>query len=140
MNKPWHEPARIRLLIWALLLSLIWTPWSGVGVAGSAVLPEPNLRSSPPETNHRGADSWLARDKRIHLLVSAGMVGAGYHLLHDHWDRQPENSRGIAVSVTALAGVLKELSDTKKVPSTCSYKDLIADGVGILVGILIFTR
>ena len=130
----------IRLLGGVLLLSLVLTPWNDLGVAGSAVMPEPKLIFSPPEADHRSADSWGARDKRMHLLVSAGIVAAGYHLLHDRWDVQAEDSRKISLSVTALAGLLKEFSDSRKVPSTCSYKDLIADGIGILVGIMIFTR
>lgn len=130
----------IRLLGGLLLLSLVLTPWNDLCVAGSAVMPEPKMRSSPPETDHRSADSWGARDKRMHLLVSAGMVGAGYHLLHDRWDVPAEDSRNISLSLTALAGLLKEFSDSRKVPSTCSYKDLVADGIGILIGVMIFTR
>jgi hypothetical protein len=44
------------------------------------------------------------------------------------------------MSLTALAGVLKEVSDKRKIPPTCSYKDLVADGLGILLGVLLFTR
>jgi uncharacterized protein YfiM (DUF2279 family) len=140
VREPWNVPAWVRLLGWALLLNLVWVLWGEVGADDSIIISELNLKSSPREADHRGADSFWARDKRIHLLVSAGMVGASYHLLYDRWDYQAEDSRRIAVSVTALAGLLKEISDTRKVSSTCSYKDLIADGAGILVGILIFTR
>jgi len=114
--------------------------WIDLGVAGSAVMLEPKLTLSPPEANRHIADSWGARDKRMHLLVSAGMVAAGHHLLHDRWDVQAEDSRIISIGLTALAGLVKEFSDSRKVPSTCSYKDLVADGIGILVGIMVFTR
>lgn len=88
----------------------------------------------------RGGDSWLTRDKRLHLVVSAAMVGVSHHLLHDRWHCQAEESQYISVSVTGLAGLLKEFSDRRRVPPTCSYKDLIADGLGVLVGILVFAR
>jgi uncharacterized protein YfiM (DUF2279 family) len=95
------------------------------------------LRAMPPA--HAG-DSWLTRDKRLHMVVSAGMVGAGFHLLHDRWHLEVRHSRNLTVSLTALAGVIKEVTDKGKTPSTCSYKDLVADGLGILVGIFVFTR
>ena len=85
-------------------------------------------------------DSWLTRDKRLHLVVSAGMVGVGFHLLHDRWLCEAEDSRIIAISLTALVGVMKEVTDKRKTPPTCSYKDLAADGLGILVGLLLFTH
>lgn len=68
------------------------------------------------------------------------MVGAGFHLLHDRWLCEAENSRTVAVSLTALGGVIKEVTDKRKTPPTCSYKDLVADGLGILVGLFLFTR
>jgi hypothetical protein len=68
------------------------------------------------------------------------MVGLGYHLFHDRWHCEVQESRGVSMSLTALAGVLKEVSDKRKIPPTCSYKDLVADGLGILLGIVLFTR
>jgi uncharacterized protein YfiM (DUF2279 family) len=132
--------ARIRQLVWALLLILVLVPWGDVRADNFAFVAGQSLESSQRKANKRGADNWWARDKRIHLLVSAGMVGTSYHLLHDQWNCRAEDSRRIAVSVTALAGLLKEFTDARKVPPSCSYKDLIADGVGLLVGILVFTR
>lgn len=85
-------------------------------------------------------DSWWARDKRLHLVVSAGMVGVGFHLLHQSCHLGAGDSRDLAVSLTALAGVIKEVNDQGKIPSTCSYKDLIADGLGILAGVFLFTQ
>lgn len=87
-----------------------------------------------------GQESWWGRDKRLHLVVSAGMVGVGFHLLHDRWHCAADESRTLAVSMTALAGVIKELTDGRKTPSTRSYKDLLADGLGILVGVFLFTQ
>ncbi len=87
-----------------------------------------------------GQDSWRDRDKRLHLVVSAGMVGVGFHLLHDRWHCAADESRMLAVSMTALAGMIKELTDGRKTPSTRSYKDLLADGLGILVGVFLFTQ
>jgi hypothetical protein len=73
-------------------------------------------------------------------VVSAGMVGVSFHLLRDRWHCQQGDSRNVAVSLTALAGVVKEVSDRSKNPATFSYKDLIADGLGIVAGIFLFTK
>ena len=72
------------------------------------------------------------------MVVSAGMVGVGFHLLHDRWHVEIRDSRNLTVIVTALAGVIKEVTDKGKTPPTCSYKDLVADGLGILVGIFVY--
>ena len=85
-------------------------------------------------------DSWWTRDKRLHLAISAGMVGFSFHLLHHRWHCEVEESRRLAISVTALVGAIKEVSDKRKTPPTSSFKDLVADGVGILLGIFLFTR
>lgn len=85
-------------------------------------------------------DSWWTRDKRLHLAVSAGMVGLSFHLLHHRWHCEAEESRRLAISVTALVGLIKEVSDKRKTPPTSSSKDLVADGLGILLGIFLFTR
>jgi uncharacterized protein YfiM (DUF2279 family) len=97
----------------------------------------PRRKSSLAEVS---ADSWWSRDKRLHLAVSAGMVGLSYHLLHDRWHCEAQESRRLSMSLTALAGLIKEVSDKRKIPPTCSYKDLVADGLGILLGILLFTH
>jgi len=64
----------------------------------------------------------------------------GYHLLHDRWHWEQRNSQKVTFSLTALAGMIKEMTDRKNIPPTFSYKDLIADGLGILAGIYAFTR
>ena len=74
------------------------------------------------------------------MTVSAGMVAAGFHLLHQRWHVDEGDSRNLAMSLTALAGVIKEVTDREKNPPTCSYKDLLADGLGILAGVFLFTR
>lgn len=129
-------------IIWSLLLGLLW-PSLGMALALPNFSPAPSERdvsSLKADFPGHGGDSWLARDKRLHMAVSAGMVGLGFHLLHDRWHLEVRDSRNLTVSLTALAGIIKEMTDKRKTPPTCSYKDLVADGLGILVGMLAFSR
>jgi len=44
-----------------------------------------------------------------------------------------------SISFSAVAGIGKEIYDGVSKKGTPSWKDLIADGVGILLGVLLFT-
>ena len=135
-------PAPLWGMMWGFLLAFGW-----VMAEGNSVMAETSAQPRPL-TSHAGKsagysrvkDLWTARDKRLHLVTSAAMVGVGYHLLHDRWLFEARDSRNLAISVTAVAGVIKELYDKRGTPPTCSRKDLVADAVGILVGVFLFTR
>jgi uncharacterized protein YfiM (DUF2279 family) len=104
-------------------------------------LASPGLRVEEGKRGSRTVrDSWWARDKRLHIVASAASVGVSYHILHDRWHQGERNSREVGFSLTALMGLIKEVKDLRKAPSIFSYKDLIADGLGIGVGIYVFTR
>ncbi len=132
----------LRGMICGLLLGILVVS-AGEGLSHSDHLATPLGREScwrRTISSAPGQDSWRSRDKRLHLVVSAGMVGVGFHLLHDRWHCAADESRILVVSLTGLAGVIKELTDGRKTPSTRSYKDLLADGLGILVGVFLFTK
>ncbi len=87
----------------------------------------------------QGRDEWISQDKLLHLLTSAYLVGFSYRAYHDGFNNPPDNSRVFAVSVTALAGMGKEVYDLKQPERTASWKDFAADAAGIVLGILVFT-
>jgi putative lipoprotein len=84
-------------------------------------------------------DEWLSEDKLLHVLTSAYLVGFSYRAYHGEFDNPPDNSRVFAVSVTAAAGIGKELYDMRSPRQTASWKDIAADALGIAVGLLLFT-
>ncbi|KPL18948.1 MAG: hypothetical protein AMJ92_05585 [candidate division Zixibacteria bacterium SM23_81] len=137
-----HIRAPLKEIIWGGLLLLWLTSLARSPAYGDPRLDSLSLKSELQKGNSPGltTDSWWTRDKRLHLVVSAGMVGVGFHLLHDRWLCEAEDSRIMAVSLTALGCVIKEVTDKRKTPPTCSYKDLAADGLGILVGLFLFTH
>ncbi len=83
-------------------------------------------------------DNYLGWDKFLHVVHSASIYGLSYHLYHCQLHNDREGSIVFSVSLTSLFGLSKELYDLKK-KSFFSYKDLIADGVGIVIGFFLFT-
>jgi len=84
-------------------------------------------------------DSWLGKDKFLHLTVSSFLTGVSYRVYHDEFKNPEENSRLFGGTFTAFLGIGKEAVDATSPSSTSSWKDLAADGVGILLGLLLFT-
>lgn len=84
-------------------------------------------------------DKWLARDKALHLGASAAIVGLAYHSYHCQLGHSETDSRVLAISLSAVCGIGKELWDVKKSPRGLSWKDLVADGIGVAIGVLLFT-
>ena len=82
-----------------------------------------------------GRDRWLAPDKAKHVVVSAVLVWGVYRLYHGELGNDRGDSRVVAAGITGLLGLGKELRDRR-----FSGRDLVADGVGIGVGLVLFTH
>lgn len=84
-------------------------------------------------------DEWFSSDKFLHFSVSMNLVGLTYHVHHRQLGRDEDEGRVLSVSLTALAGLGKEIYDKKR-KGNFSWKDLIYDAAGIGAGYLIFIR
>jgi uncharacterized protein YfiM (DUF2279 family) len=84
-------------------------------------------------------DRWFAKDKALHLTASLILTGVSYRVYHDEFENPEVNSRVFASGLTLLLGLGKEVVDTQTPQGTASLKDLAADGVGILLGLLLFS-
>jgi uncharacterized protein YfiM (DUF2279 family) len=83
-------------------------------------------------------DSWLGRDKLLHIVVSSAIVGLAYHTYHCEFRNPNPGARMFSISLSGVAGVGKEVWD--KFDEGCpSLKDIVADFVGIGLGVFIFT-
>lgn len=85
-------------------------------------------------------DAWLGKDKFDHLLVSAGLVASQFYLLHQEFDWKTAKSRQFAVGSTLAIGLAKEIYDHASRRGTPSWKDLLADAVGIGVAFVLVTK
>lgn len=97
--------------------------------------------SSPSGVDPSGGkeDSWFRKDKALHLMVSSLITGLSYRVYHDEYRNPEVNSRLFGGAFTLLLGIGKETVDATRISSTSSWKDLTADGLGILFGLLLFT-
>ena len=107
-----------------------------------SLLGEPSWVSSGlkyASTKPKEENAWFALDKVSHLTVSAFLTGFSYRIYLDEFENPEENSRIFATTFSALLGIGKEVIDSTSLSSSASWKDLAADGVGILLGLFLFT-
>lgn len=131
----------LRLPLHRVLLPLVCSSLLAIQTAGSGE--EIEKRETCEDTTRillpRAEDRWIAKDKAFHVGASAAIVGLAYHSYHCQLRNPKGDSRVLAISLSSLCGIGKELWDLKRSPRSLSWKDLAADGVGILLGVALFT-
>lgn len=85
-------------------------------------------------------DKWFARDKAEHLGVSAFLSGVSCSVFRDFYNNRERSSVYFSAALTFTLGLGKEFYDRGSPQGKFSYKDLVADILGITLGILIATR
>lgn len=90
------------------------------------------LASLQPLGAEQFQDEWLAQDKSLHISLSSALVSTLYHLHQYRYGNSKVSSEVFAVQITIFIDIAKEIKDPK-----FSYKDLIADLLGITVGLLL---
>ncbi len=86
------------------------------------------------------SDKWVAWDKVKHLGVSTFLSGVSYSVFRDFYYNKKESSIYFSATLTLGAGLGKELYDKRTPHGYFSYKDLVADILGIGLGLLIAIR
>ncbi len=82
-------------------------------------------------------DPWFGRDKAQHFVVSFLVTGAVGYTAHAKWDCTRAESVNTAVGFTISLGCLKEIRDDWRSHSQASWKDLFADLLGTVAGVLL---
>jgi len=108
----------------------------------NALASDKKLASSPDSLNKKLAitDNWLSEDKAFHLASSAFITAGGFYFLHQEQDVEREKSLLISAGVSLAIGIGKEIYDRGKPKHVASWKDLVADVVGIGVAMLILRQ
>jgi uncharacterized protein YfiM (DUF2279 family) len=88
----------------------------------------------------RISDRWLAWDKLEHFGVSAFLSTFSYEVYHDFYNNSKKSSFCFSCGLTFGLGLGKEICDDKRPEGRFSYKDLVADVLGIAAGLWIATR
>lgn len=71
--------------------------------------------------------NWLRTDGLLHLVISA-LIVVLFGAFLPVW---------AAVLIAAVAGIAKEIYDRASGEGTAEWRDLICDGIGIVLGVLI---
>jgi uncharacterized protein YfiM (DUF2279 family) len=82
-------------------------------------------------------DSWFGPDKTHHFFTSAVMTGLGFVIINTATDRSVNSSLAISGTVTFSIGALKEIRDKHNKSGHASLKDMLANVLGIGLGILL---
>lgn len=129
----------LRLLVCCVLLVSRIPVYAAQAESEADVENTVSTKETDIKVRPRIEDNWIARDKALHIGASAAIVGLAHHSYHCQLRNPEGDSRVLAVSLSALCGIGKELWDLKTSPRGLSWKDLVADGVGILLGVALFT-
>ena len=91
-------------------------------------------------TNPEVKDDWIAIDKLQHfsysLLISLGCQ----YVLVNKMNNTEKSSLPISSAFSFSTGLLKELNDQKGKDGFFSFKDMVANFVGIMVGAIIINQ
>lgn len=83
-------------------------------------------------------DNWHDADKYSHFTISAFLTAGQMFVLQDRTSFSENRSLTIAITSTALIGIAKEVYDGVSKKGTPSWKDLLADFLGIGLAVAIF--
>jgi uncharacterized protein YfiM (DUF2279 family) len=118
-------------------------PLNGRAVAfalqyGSAPLAAERAAGQPGGRAPQPRDDWWARDKAKHLAVSTLWTLSTQYVLVTKADWSERDALPVSAASAATVGLAKEVYDRRVGPTAhFSWKDLVADAVGIGVGAVV---
>lgn len=88
--------------------------------------------------NSQAQDSWFGPDKILHFFGGFMVTSVSYMVAYKSWDYGHDRALRFGVGMGVAASVGKELYDVLSGRGHASGKDLVWDGLGIGVGVLLF--
>ncbi len=85
----------------------------------------------------QSGDLWFGTDKLKHFLAAAVFTAASRHHLEQSAKLSEKSAGWTAISLTFSLSVAKEARDGWTGKGNASFKDLVADGLGMGIGILL---
>ena len=82
-------------------------------------------------------DRWFVYDKFLHFSVSASIVLSTQYTLEKKMNYKTEDAIFISVLVSSVNGILKELWDNRQPNGFISNKDILANILGVALGVFI---
>ena len=93
--------------------------------------------SRPLRAARSTEEAWIARDKARHVVFSGLWTLSTQYMLVNKADWSDRDALPLSITSGATVGLAKELYDASRPEGTVSGKDLVADGVGIALAVVI---
>jgi uncharacterized protein YfiM (DUF2279 family) len=135
-----HAMTKVNFIPKSILLFIIWLSFSHQPCWGDQACDVSVALHPPQHDTLKVSDKWIAWDKVEHIGVSAFFSGVFYSIFHDFYYNKRESSIYFSTALTFSLGLGKEFYDKRTPPKKFSYKDLVADILGIGLGLWIATR
>ncbi len=124
-------------------MTIGWHPlYAQFGNDGQTIVPAPVIMPavlSPKPLHPRlPADKWFAKDKVDHAMSSVLLTASTMFVTRSELQWSESRSAVAAVSIPLVLGIGKEIYDKFHMNHVASSKDLVADIIGIGVGLLMF--
>jgi putative lipoprotein len=124
----------------SILLFIIWLSFSPQLCWGDQACDVSVALHPPQHDTLKISDKWMGWDKAEHIGVSAFFSGVFYSIFRDFYNNNRESSLYFSATLTFSLGLGKEFYDKRTPQKKFSYKDLVADILGIGLGLWIATR
>lgn len=82
-------------------------------------------------------ESWISLDKGYHIVGSMICTTLVGQLSKKGFDTSTQKTQVIGAGTSFTLGLVKEIYDSKKPQNKFSWKDLAANGVGIIIGVIL---
>jgi putative lipoprotein len=129
-----EKPNYTILFLLFFMLPLVRFAWSAEREAGSFFTTNPDDSLA---VAREFIDSWFSRDKGLHLAGSLMTTVAISKSLQHFGNTSSARASYWGVGLSFSLGLGKEIYDHRKPSNRFSYKDLTADIVGIVIGVII---
>ena len=121
-----------------ILLLCISTGWGKndcfAPLSKSPQIPKFELQSFRITVN----DSWVGKDKADHFLTSAFLTAGSFYILREEQNMSYRKSINLSIGFAFSLGIAKEIRDGLSQGRAASIKDVVADILGIGIGLFLF--
>jgi len=118
------------ILLGMLLFTCMLTPVS-------AQENKPTIDTSDQINNYKMQDKWIAIDKVQHFSYSCLISLGIQYVLVNKMEMDETAALPVSLGISFTAGITKEIQDSKSKNGFFSRKDLVANGLGIILSAII---
>ncbi|KAA3612286.1 MAG: DUF2279 domain-containing protein [Calditrichaeota bacterium] len=126
-----------RLLVTVLVIMSPIVSWASQQKVTS--VPEAASKSDTTTHGAKQVSLRMGQDKYQHLVLSSFLVAGQMFVYQEQAGFEQKKAAQISVGTTMILGLTKEFYDFTSKKGHPSFRDLIANSIGIGIGILVFS-